>query len=86
MEFKFDKNKSRKNKKKHEIDFSEAQTLWDDPQRIEIPAKTEDEPRTLVIGKINGKYWSAIITPRKENIRIISVRRSWKKEILIYES
>ena len=86
MEFEFDTNKSRKNKKKHGIDFTEAQSLWDDPQRIEIPAKTEDEPRILVIGKINGKYWSAITTPRKEKIRIISVRRSRKKEMLIYES
>ena len=86
MEFEFDKHKSGKNKKKHGIDFFEAQILWDDPRRIEIPAKTEDEPRTLIIGKIHGKYWSAIITPRKENIRIISVRRSRKKEILIYES
>ena len=55
MEFEFDNNKSRENKKKHGIDFVEAQILWDDPDRIEIPAKTEDEPRSLVIGKIQ-KY------------------------------
>lgn len=86
MEFEFDNHKSKENKKKHGIDFVEAQMLWDDPDRIEIPAKTEDEPRILVIGKIRGKYWSAVKTSRNENIRIISVRRSRRKEIAIYES
>ncbi|MGD2063275.1 MAG: BrnT family toxin [Nitrospirota bacterium] len=86
MEFEFDPNKSRKNKEKHEIDFVEAQAVWEDPDRIEIPVATEDEPRTIVIGKIDGKHWSAITTSRSEKTRIISVRRSRKKEIEIYES
>ena len=54
--------------------------------RIEIPAKTQDEPRFLVIGKINEKHWSAVVTYRGENIRIVSVRRSRDEEIEIYES
>ena len=74
------------NKKKHGVDFIEAQLLWDDPDRIEIPAKTTDENRFLIIGKIRDKYWSAIITYRDEKVRIISVRRSRKEEIKIYES
>jgi uncharacterized DUF497 family protein len=73
-------------KKKHGIDFHEAQALWDDPDLIEIPVKTSDEPRFLVIGKISGKHWSGIITYRDEKIRIISVRRSRKEEVVIYES
>lgn len=55
MEFEFDKEKSPNNKKKHGIDFIEAQALWNDPDRIEIPAKTIDEKRFLMIGKINDK-------------------------------
>jgi len=86
MEFEFDNNKSKENKKKHGIDFVEAQMLWDDSDRIEIPAKTEDEPRYLIIGKISSEYWSAVITIRNKNTRIISVRRSRRKEIMIYES
>ena len=54
--------------------------------QIEIPAKTQDEPRFLAIGKINEKHWSAVVTYRGENIRIISVRRSRDEEIEIYES
>ncbi len=86
MMFEFDLHKSESNKKKHGIDFVEAQNLWDDPDLIEIPAKTVDEPRFLVVGKISGRYWSGIITYRGEKIRIISVRRSRKEEVQIYES
>jgi len=86
MEFEFDSKKSRSNKKKHGIDFCQAQALWDDSDLIEIPARTSDEPRFLVIGKISGEHWSAVITYRLEKIRIISVRRSRKEEIDIYES
>jgi hypothetical protein len=86
MQFEFDPKKSDANKQKHGLDFNKAQALWDDPDLIEIPAQTTDEPRYLVIGKINDKHWSGIITFRGEKIRIISVRRSRKEEAEIYES
>jgi uncharacterized DUF497 family protein len=86
MKFEFDSKKSHGNKKKHGIDFYEAQALWDDPDLIEIPVRTSDEPRFLIIGNISGKHWSGIITYRDEKIRIISVRRSRKEEVEIYES
>jgi hypothetical protein len=86
MNFEFDPIKSNSNKKKHGIDFHEAQLLWDDPDFIEIPVKTIDEARFLVIGRILEKHWSAIITYRDEKARIISVRRSRKEEVEIYES
>ena len=86
MEFEFDSRKSELNKKKHGMDFIEAQMLWDDTDRVEIPARTVDEQRFLVIGKIADKYWSTIITYRGEKIRIISVRRSRQEEVEIYES
>ena len=85
MEFEFDPVKSGGNKEKHGVDFLEAQALWEDPDLIEVPVKTSDEPRFLVIGKISEKHWSAIITYRSEQIRIISVRRSRREEVEIYE-
>jgi uncharacterized DUF497 family protein len=85
MQFAFDRRKSQTNKKKHGIDFVEAQALWNDPDRVEIPAVTIDEPRFIVIGKISDTHWSTIITYRGERIRIISVRRSRREEIEIYE-
>jgi uncharacterized DUF497 family protein len=85
MEFEFDPKKSEANKTKHGIDFHEAQAMWNDPDLIEIPAKTSDEPRYLAIGKISGKHWSAVITYRGEKIRIISSRRSREEEVDLYE-
>ena len=86
MIFEFDRSKSKINKEKHGIDFIEAQALWEDPDLLEIPAKTTDEQRFLVIGKIAEKYWSGVITYRQKTIRIIYVRRSRNEEIEIYES
>lgn len=86
MIFEFDPMKSNSNKEKHGIDFYEAQGMWNDPDLIEIPVQTTDEPRFLVVGNISGKCWSGVITYRFEKIRIISVRRSRKEEINIYES
>ena len=85
MEFEFDEGKSRSNKQKHGIDFAKAQALWSDPNLIAIPARTSDEPRVVVIGRIRRTYWSAIITYRDDRIRIISVRRSRPEEVEIYE-
>jgi hypothetical protein len=86
MEFEFDRTKSEANKKKHGIDFVEAQALWDDPDLIEVPAMAIDEPRFLVVGKMAEKHGSGVITYRGKRIGIISVRRSRDEEVKIYES
>jgi uncharacterized DUF497 family protein len=86
MEFEFDSRKSNKNREKHGVDFIEAQLLWEDPDRVIIPASTTDEPRYLLIGKFAEKHWSAVFTHRNDKIRIISVRRSRNEEVDLYES
>ena len=84
--FEFDDTKSESNRAKHGIDFVEAQGHWNDPMLLEIPAKTEDEARFLVIGQIEGMHLSAVITYRGANIRLISVRRARTEEVALYES
>lgn len=86
MLFEFDMEKSRANEAKHGIDFVEAQAIWKDPRALEIPARTTDEPRSMVIGMIHGKLWSAVITYRDDRVRMISVRRSRREEKALYES
>lgn len=86
MEFEFDPQKSETNKRKHGIDFVEAQALWADPDLVEIPARTTHEPRFLVIGMLEGRHWSCVVTYRDGLTRIISVRRSRESEVRIYES
>ncbi len=86
MGFEFDPGNSDRNLAKHGIDFVEAQRLWNDQNLLEIPARIEDEPRFIVIGQIDARYWSAVITYRSDDIRIISVRRSRDEEVVLYES
>ncbi len=83
--FEFDSAKSVSNRAKHGIDFQETQALWKDPELIEIPANTSDEPRYLVIGRIQGRHWAAVITYRSHHVRLISVRRARLEEVVLYE-
>jgi uncharacterized DUF497 family protein len=84
--FEFDEAKSKSNLEKHGIDFVQAQALWGDPRLLELPARTADEPRFLLIGVIESIHWSAVVAYRSESIRIISVRRSRAEEVKFYES
>jgi hypothetical protein len=86
LNFEFDKKKSQATLEKHGIDFDDAQLLWDDADMPEIPAKTVDEPLSLIIGMIAGNHWSGVITYRGNRVRIISVRKSRKEEVDLYES
>ena len=85
LSFEFGSDKSTSNLVKHGIDFDEAKALWNDPDLIEIPARTDDEPRYLLVGRMQGKHWAAIITYRSDRIRLISVRRARNEEIVLYE-
>ena len=84
-DFEFSQQKSATNKGKHGIDFKEVQALWNDPRRLEVPARTEDEPRFLVIGAIGSTRWGVVITYRDDRIRIISARRARPEEVRWYE-
>lgn len=84
--FEYDVAKSMANQDKHGIDFQSAEELWKDQNLLEIQANSEDEPRFLIIGLIGARHWSAVITYGNGRIRLISVRRSRKKEVEQYES
>ena len=87
VKFEFDERKSElSNKRKHGIDSVEAQVLWEDPDRIEVPAKTQVEKRFVLTGKIDKAHWSAVFTMRGDHTRIISVRCVRKQEVKEYES
>ena len=87
MEFEIDPAKSAANKAKHGIDFVVAQALWANDGLVDTKSKAEvaSEMRFLAIGRIEGKFWTAICTLRGEAVRIISVRRARKEEVGYYE-
>ena len=84
--FEYDEVKSDLNLRKHGINFQTATRLWEDSHLLEIQAKSEDEPRFLVISRLDSKHWSAVITYRNQQIRLISARRSRKLVVELYES
>lgn len=87
MEFEYDPNKSESNKEKHGIDFEEVQALWLDANRLEIQAKSDDEPRFALIAELYKNLWTVFYTIRETRTRLISVRCSRKREKeLYYES
>jgi uncharacterized protein len=81
VEFEFDPAKSAVNKAKHGVDFDHARLIWEDPDRLEAPARiTEGEERYLMIGRIEERIWTAVFTLRAGRIRLISARRAHKNE------
>ena len=84
-DFQYDPKKSRSNLRKHGIDFEQAKILWEDPSLVTLRARSKDEPRSLIIARLNDQYWSAIVTDRDGKVRIISVRRSRAAEVELYE-
>ena len=83
--FEFDPLKSAANLAKHGIDFEGAQSLWADPDLIEVVARSSSESRYAVIGRIQNVVWTAIFTYRGGKVRLISVRRSRSGEVRRYE-
>ena len=87
MKFEYDEKKSQINKEKHNIDFVEAQKLWQDEDALVIPANIVDnEIRYALISKILTKCFVVIFTIREDTNRIISVRRCRKNEEKNYEN
>lgn len=84
--FEYDQEKSQANLEKHGIDFQSAQELWNDPELLEIRARCTQEARFLLIGRIERRHWSAVVTCRSGSGRLISVRRSRKSEVMLYEN
>jgi uncharacterized DUF497 family protein len=82
--FEFDEAKSNANQRKHGIDFIEAQQLWADEKRVQLPARSLREERFVIVGLIEGRHWSAIVTRRGTTLRIISVRRARREEVAKY--
>ena len=74
-ELEFDGAKRQASLEKHGINFVAAQELWKDPYLLEIRAKSEGEPRFVLIGMIGEKHWSAVVTYREGRIRLISVKQ-----------
>ena len=85
MIFEFDESKNESNIEKHKVSFEEVQEIWSDPNLLVLPAKRRGEKRRLAIGRGYACLFSVVHTRRGEAIRLISARRSTRKEAALYE-
>lgn len=85
MIFEFDKSKNESNIEKHKVSFEEVRAIWEDPDLMIVSAKKRGEKRQMAIGRAYTVMFSVVHTKRGEAIRIISARRSTKKEVQRYE-
>jgi uncharacterized DUF497 family protein len=86
--FEWDKNKDRRNRRKHRISFHEAATALGDTLATTFPdaGHSEKEQRYLTIGMSEGgKILVVAHTEEGDNVRIISARRATPSERRFYE-
>ncbi len=86
-QFEWDPEKAKTNLKKHDIDFEETSTIFDDPQFITFLDEEHsiDEERYITIGlSKKGRLLMAAHTERKKTIRLISARKVTKHEEKFY--
>jgi len=87
MKFEWDENKNKANIEKHKIDFNEAKNVFNDTKRTISEDNRFDygEKHWITIGIVTNVFLTVIYTIR-DAIRIISARRSNRKERQEYDN
>ena len=83
VKFEYDPDKSAANRAKHGMSLEEAQALWEGPT-IVVQARSDTEARWMLLGLLHGKCYACFFTVRGDIIRLISARRSRRKEERYY--
>ncbi len=87
MQFEWDEDKDRHNKRKHGVSFREALTSFYDPEQVAFydVEHSDDEEREILLGHSNqGRLLFVVYTLRDDIIRIISARRATRREAQDY--
>lgn len=83
MQFEWDREKAKKNLKKHKVSFDEAMTVFYDSlsATFEDPDHSDDEQRLITIGySSSGRLLVVAHTERGKTIRIINARAATAHE------
>jgi len=89
MEFRWDSNKDRANRRKHGVSFEEATTVFGDPLAMTIsdPDHSVGEERFATSGRTaSGRLVVVIHTEQGDIVHIISAREATSYERKRYES
>lgn len=87
MDVVWDPEKARENLKKHGVRFSDAETVFFDPNALtREDMESEGEQRFVTVGMDTlGHILVVVYTYRGEDIRLISARFATKRERMQYE-
>jgi len=86
MEYQWDREKAKRNHKKHNVMFSDAVTVFSDDSALTIEDDDPDEQRFITVGlDAIARVLVVVYTWRGDDIRIISARKATKNEIEQYE-
>ena len=89
MQFEWDREKAKKNLRKHRVSFEEAMTIFYDPlsATFDDPDHSIDEERFITIGySTHCRLLVVSHTERRKTIRIISARHATAHERKRHES
>ena len=88
VNFEWDPGKARLNRRKHRVSFEEAATVFGDSLAVTYPDPdhSQSEQRFITVGISNtGRVLIVAHVDRRENIRIISARKTTQRERKQYE-
>ncbi|NES20276.1 MAG: BrnT family toxin [Symploca sp. SIO3E6] len=88
MDFEWNLEKAALNLKKHDVSFQEASTVFNDPLSVTFPDPDHSigESRYVIIGMSKlGQLLIVAHTDREDKVRIISARKTTRKEKQFYE-
>ena len=88
LEFEWDKDKAKRNIKKHGVSFDEAMTVFADPLSLTIhdPEHSDVEDRYVILGESSRRRLLVVVfTDRNDRIRIITASAATGQERKNYE-
>ena len=88
MDFEWDRDKARKNERKHGVSFLEGCEVFGDALSLSTPDpdRSLDETRFLIFGRsAQGRHLVVSYTERRGRIRLISARPMTPRERRAYE-
>ncbi len=87
MIFEWDETKNRRNREKHDLDFNILSDFdWENALVADRTRPDDGEQRFAALGPYGGRLHTVVFTKRGRNIRVISFRRSNRREEKAYES
>jgi len=86
MRITFDPAKNDRNVTERGLSFDLASELeWSTALTVEDTRRNYGELRLRVLALLNGRLHAVVVTPREDELRIISFRKANRKEEKLYE-